>query len=217
MVKTFIPDEIIVTEDALSGGVYVRSAGCTAGCGLCCEYMVLPLRREAPPRGDGGPSDYHNVVRTVDGYYVWLDSRIADMPVERFRDMQLWASYHGVIIDLPDYRTYIPTHDISIYESGDWLACRINLACGKLDRDADGDGWCGVFGTDERPQLCARTPRHPLDVEGIKECTYEWEKAPDLEAGRAVALRQKFARILGEAMATYGLEEEASERERRAD
>lgn len=175
----------------MSGDVFVRSAGCTAGCGLCCEYMVLPLRREAPV-------NYENVVKTTDGYIVWLDPRIANMPAERLDDMQLWASYHGVMIDLPDYRCYIPTHDISIYESGDWLACRINLGCEKLDRDADGDGWCSVFGTDDRPQLCARTPRHPLDVEGIKECTYEWDQATDVPAGNAIALRYKFARIAGD-------------------
>ena len=42
MVKTYQPDEVIALQDA-SGTYQVRSGGCTAGCGACCEFLVLPL------------------------------------------------------------------------------------------------------------------------------------------------------------------------------
>ena len=130
--KQFITDEEITSAD----GKWQRSGGCTVGCGKCCEFMVLPIRDREPP--------YASLVRQATGYIVWLDLRINNLPTERFNDLSRWADYHGVKIILPDLACYIPTHDISIYESGDWLACRINLQCEKLERDGDGDGRCGV-------------------------------------------------------------------------
>ena len=41
MNKTFQPDDIIFTQ--FDDGGYVRHGGCTAGCGACCEHIIIPL------------------------------------------------------------------------------------------------------------------------------------------------------------------------------
>ena len=155
-------DDVIVVED-YAGTQFVRSGGCTAGGGACCEYMVLPLSRTEP------------MIHTGVGYIVQLDERMAHLPLARFNDVVLWASYHDVYITR-DLQCSILTHDIVVSETGDWKACRINLACKKLDLDAEGDKWCGVFGTDDRPVMCSTTPKLPLDIQGLEDiCTYSWE------------------------------------------
>lgn len=93
-----------------------------------------------------------------------LDPRMRQADPERLEDFIYWAGLHGV----------------TIMESGDWWAARIPLRCEKLVEDADGDKTCGVFGEPERPKLCVRYPRHPLDLEGVAEvCTYRFDSTPD--------------------------------------
>lgn len=198
--KQFIPDEIIVT--AYKGGeeLVVRSGGCTAGCGLCCEYMVLPADKDRPIP-----------VEEDDVLIVYLDPRVRNMDTERWLDTFKWASYHGVWMwrDTGPPFVEVPVDArLSFRQSGDWLACRIDIPCDKLVRDADGDGYCSVFGTSERPDLCQRTPRHPLDVEGIKECTYKFDVTNDPKVAQVAVLRATYERMREEA--------EASERERGA-
>ena len=131
--KTYQPDEVIALQDA-SGTYQVRSGGCTAGCGACCEFLILPL-----------------------------DPRMREADPKRLEDFIYWAALHG----------------ITIAESGDWLAARIPLACEKLVVDADGDKTCGVFDTPERPTMCKRYPRHPLELEGVEDvCTYRFDSTP---------------------------------------
>ena len=201
-VRQFIPDDIIATEYKGGEEIVVRSGGCTAGCGLCCEYMVLPADKTRPmsfvPDDDG------------DVLIVYLDQRVRNMDLERWMDTFKWASYHRVWIwrDEDCYAEMPVDTRLSFRESGDWLACRIDLPCEKLDRDADGDGWCTVFGTPDRPDLCQRTPRHPLDVEGIEPCTYKFETTNDPKVARVAILRATYERMKEEV--------EVSERERGA-
>ena len=210
IMKTFIPDEIIATEYRDGKELVVRSGGCTAGCGLCCEYLVLPVDPKRPK-----PS-------LVDGQLALvLDPRVLNMPDERWDDTALWVSYHDMQLMRTDdlALAFLPEDTkLSFRQSGDWLACRIEIACDKLDRDADGDGYCGVFGTPERPNLCQRTPRHPLDVEGIKECTYKFGVTDDPKVAKVMILQATYERMKEEQV--FGLsileEELASERERGA-
>ena len=124
--KEFILDTTIVVEDH-EGRKFVRSGGCTAGCGACCEFMILPLHPQ-----------------------------LLKAEKAKLDDYKLWASYHGVVV----------------YEAPDGLMARVPIACEKLDEDKR----CSVFGTDERPNMCSRTPKVPLDIEGLEDvCTYKWE------------------------------------------
>ena len=95
-----------------------------------------------------------------------LDLRMKQADPERLKDFIYWAALHGV----------------AITDSGDWLAARIPLRCERLVTDEDGDKTCGVFGTPERPVMCARYPRHPLDLEGVADvCTYAFDSTPNRE------------------------------------
>ena len=125
--KEFIPDEEITSP----GGGFIRKGGCTAGCGACCEFVILPL-----------------------------DPRILRAGREKIIDFITWAELHG----------------LSIYQSGDWVSCRIPLSCKHLVEDSDGDKHCGIMGQPERPKLCSRFPRFPVDLEGIQDvCAYTFE------------------------------------------
>lgn len=94
-----------------------------------------------------------------------LDPRIRLQPAEKLADFELWLRYHG----------------IEMYETGDWLAVKLPIPCEKLTDE----GQCGVYGTPDRPNLCSRIPRSPLDVEGIEECTYEFTPT-NIEAFRKI-------------------------------
>ena len=134
---TYQPDEVIATVD-VAGTYQLRAGGCTAGCGACCEFLILPL-----------------------------DQRLKDADPAQVADFVYWAKLHG----------------ISISDSGDWYAARIPLACKHLTEDK----LCGVIGTDERPDMCGRYPRLPLDLEGVEDvCTYTFESITD----RAAAFRR---------------------------
>ena len=37
------PDKVIVRDDPTDGKTYIRTGGCTVGCGACCEFVVLPV------------------------------------------------------------------------------------------------------------------------------------------------------------------------------
>ena len=144
--KTYQPDEVIAVQD-VSGTYQVRSGGCTAGCGACCEFLILPL-----------------------------DPRMRSADLGRLADFIYWASLHGV----------------QITESGDWLAARIPLHCEKLVVDEDGDKTCGVFGTPERPAMCARYPRQPLELEGVADvCTYKFDSTPDRQKAQELFLLRR--------------------------
>lgn len=185
--KTFIPDDIIATSYRDGKELVVRSGGCTAGCGLCCEYMVLPIDPAKPTPWE------------EDGYIVvMLDPRVANMDIERWLDTVLWAGYHDVWMwrdSGPPYVEMPLGTKLSFRQSGDWLACRIEIPCSKLVRDADGDGYCGVFGTSDRPDLCQRTPRHPLDVEGIEPCTYKFGVTDDPQVAKVMILQATYERM----------------------
>ena len=88
-----------------------------------------------------------------------LDPRLLTNTQERLADWIHWAELHGV----------------KVYPSGrgkDFqLVARVESKCTELTDD----GRCGLYGKEERPDLCKRYPMHPLDTEGVKDrCTYVW-------------------------------------------
>jgi len=114
--------------------IYLRTGGCLADCGACCEFLTLPL-----------------------------DPRLRRAPQEKLADFIYWAKLHG----------------IEIYESGDWLAAKIPLACTELTDDKR----CGVYGTPARPTLCSTYPKNPLDLDGVDDvCGYRIQEYDTIEA-----------------------------------
>lgn len=88
-----------------------------------------------------------------------LDPRINDNEPEKIEDLRYWLSLHG----------------LTMYQDGDQLSLNIPIPCSKLVTDEDGDKICGVYGTDERPDLCSNLPRTIRGVRGVEQiCTYRW-------------------------------------------
>ena len=127
--KKYQPDEVLLVVEQ-NGTPSVRYGGCTAGCGACCEYLVVPL---------------DPVIKTVDPAL--------------YKDYAYWLSLHGLLL----------------YVDGSQLSLKIPIPCSKLETDEDGDKICGVYGTDERPDLCSRFPRTVMGIRGVEDiCTYRW-------------------------------------------
>lgn len=63
----FVPDEEILSPD----GKWLRTGGCTVGCGACCRFIVLPL-----------------------------DPRICHASVDRVADWIKWLKLHGVEVTM---------------------------------------------------------------------------------------------------------------------
>ena len=168
--------------EALKG--YVRSGGCTAGCGACCEALVVPIHEEALEH------DTFERVNGVGQIVLPVDEVVKNK--EGMADWEHWLNLHEVyLFQLPDG---LLTAEIPIEASGklptgldEWvawleqygitllrrqghqLAAFVPIACTKLE-----DGMCSIAGTPEHPKMCARYPRHPMDIEGLDFCTYEF-------------------------------------------
>lgn len=78
--------------------------------------------------------------------------------VAAFEDWIKWMELHGVTL----FRT----------DTGS-LQASIPIACTKLTDDK----MCGVFGTDERPEMCATYPQSGVEIMGLEDvCTYKFAK-----------------------------------------
>ncbi len=188
---TYVPDKIEVfpplaaESNDLVG--YLRTGGCTAGCGACCEAFVVPIAV------DGLKSDGFEGLTSGGRLVLPID------PVVRghagFEDWEYWLKLHDVwlyvkpsglleavvmgitvdslppIADFDAWAEWLAKYGVTLLRRvGQQVLAYINVRCEKLTED----GMCGVFGTPERPEMCAPYPHHPLDVEGIDFCTYKF-------------------------------------------
>ncbi len=166
---------------------YLRTGGCTAGCGACCEAFVVPINLDALAHPDFKAVVHDQLVLPVAGHVRGKDGS---------KDWEYWLTLHDAyLFQEPDglltltlpigARSPAPTgvdewiawaekHGIAFVrrEGKDKaLLAYVTQSCEHL-RD---DGNCGVQGTSKRPEMCAPYPQHPLDVEGIDHCTYNFK------------------------------------------
>lgn len=85
MTKEYQPDEVVLQQQ--DGKVYVRSGGCTSGCGDCCQYVVVPI-----------------------------DPRVLDQPADRLEDWRHWLALHDVDIFFPSEDRVSASIPLSCYE-----------------------------------------------------------------------------------------------------
>ena len=170
---------------------YLRTGGCTVGCGACCESFVVPIDVERWGNTDFSPINHD-----------WEPCRIV-LPIDPEArghvdgdDWEYWLKLHEVymyqmpsgllVVDVPIQPTseppstqdfdawtvWLEKHGIALLRRlGQQLLAHVPIPCTKLTED----GLCSVFGTPERPKMCAPYPEHPLDVEGIDFCTYKFQ------------------------------------------
>lgn len=188
---TFAADEIKLfpalqsePEDIVG---YLRTGGCTAGCGACCEAFVIPLQIDGLEDDDFVPVVHGQIILPID-------------PTARGKvggdDWEYWLNLHEVyLFTLPSglltaavpiqaekpsgtmtfdgWMAWLETKGITFLRRvGQQVLAYVNIRCTKLS----GEGLCTVFGTPERPQMCSPYPEHPLDVEGIDFCTYNFQE-----------------------------------------
>ena len=166
---------------------YLRTGGCTAGCGACCEAFVVPIDIEGlNSEGFEGLTSAGRLVLPIDSnmrgsagftdWEYWL--KLHDVWIYEKTSGVLTAVIMGITVDsLPPlefdaWAEWLAKYDVTLLRrEGQQVLAYIKIRCEKLTED----GMCGVFGTDERPQMCAPYPEHPLDVEGIDFCTYKFQ------------------------------------------
>ncbi len=72
-----------------------------------------------------------------------------------------------------DWIKWMELHGVKLFKMGGSLQVSIPIPCTKLTDD----GMCGVFGTDERPEMCATYPQSGLEIGGLEDvCTYKFAK-----------------------------------------
>ncbi len=179
-IKLFPP---IATESQELVG-YMRTGGCTAGCGACCEALVVPISREGLAHKDFKGVDYGQIVLPIDPH---TRGKVGGDDWERWitlHEVWMYQSPGGLLtVDVPikakseaptefdAWMTWLEGHGITFLQRhGQTLLAYLNIACTKLE-----NGRCTVLGTLERPDMCSPYPQHPLDVEGIDFCTYKFQ------------------------------------------
>ncbi len=163
---------------------YLRTGGCTPGCGACCESFVVPLNVEGLEHEDFAR------VNGVGQIVLPIDPVVKNK--EGMRDWEHWLTLHGVYLfqspgglltaeipieasgELPTglgaWVAWLEQYGITVLRRQGQLAAYIPIACTKLK-----DGMCSIVGTDQHPKMCARYPRHPMDIEGLDFCTYKFQ------------------------------------------
>lgn len=181
-IKLFPP--IVAESEDLVG--YLRTGGCTAGCGACCEAFVVPIEVEGLKDKDFAPVVHGQIILPID-------------PRARGRagsdDWEYWLTLHEVYMfqmpsglptvaipiqvknepparDFDAWMVWLEQHGITLLRRlGQQLLAYISVRCTKLTED----GMCDVFGMPSRPKMCALYPEHPTDVEGLDFCTYKFQ------------------------------------------
>lgn len=164
---------------------YLRTGGCTSGCGACCEALVVPISEEGWAHEDWRGVVHGQIILPIDPYLraktggadweYWLTLHDVFMfrspggiltttvpikakgeaPIDSFENWMAWLEGHGI--------TFLRRHEQA-------LLAYVKIACTKLE-----EGMCTVFGTPQRPKMCSPYPQHPLDVEGIEFCSYKFQ------------------------------------------
>lgn len=190
---------------------YLRTGGCTAGCGACCEMFVVPINLNALVHPNFKAVVHDQIVLPV-AQHVRHDAAGE-------KDWEYWLTLHDawlfrepdglLTLTLPIKATSSPPlspsglwvewlekHGISFVQregKDKALLAYIRKPCEHLQED----GNCAVFGTSKRPQMCAPYPQHPLDVEGIEFCSYKFEA---VDEGNLLPLRPVAKRQLAQKM-----------------
>ena len=179
---------------------YLRTGGCTAGCGACCEAFVVPIQPEA----------------LTDAEFVPVDVGVLMLPIEPnvgknagYKDWEYWLTLHEtwllkmpgglLVLQVPpvpvkspapvpltfdSWMGWLESHNIQLVKRpGQNLLAYVNVPCTALTED----GRCNVFGTPARPELCRTYPEHPMDMEGIDFCTYRFDPVTKNQVTEIVA------------------------------
>ncbi len=168
---------------------YLRTGGCTAGCGACCTAFVVPLGSE--------------IYGTLDDFVDVVHGRL-QVPIdpvvrgkEGFDDWERWLGLHdawlvqlpsgGLTADLP-IECDAPTrtddswyewleHFVALIRRHDQVLVYINRQCDELGED----GMCQLVGDPRHPKMCVAYPRHPSDIDGLDFCTYKFQAVSRVE------------------------------------
>lgn len=179
---------------------YVRSGGCTPGCGVCCQAFVVPINVEGLEhddfervngvgqivlpvsevvRGKAGMEDWEHWLNLHEVYLFQSPGGLltAEIPVKAnsplpvgFDAWVAWLEKHGITV---------------LRREEQQLLAYVPITCIEMK-----DGLCTISGTPAQPRMCARYPEHPMDVQGLDFCTYKFRPV-DAEQVEAVTKRQK--------------------------
>ncbi len=173
---------------------YLRTGGCTAGCGACCTAFVVPL---------GFEIDRSTLVGFASVSYGRLQVPIDPVVQgkEGFDDWERWLNLHdawlfrlplGVwTIDLPveceapsstiisdaGWLAWLEQVGVALIRRHDQVLVYINRQCDELGED----GMCQLVGDPRHPKMCAAYPRHPSDIDGLDFCTYKFQAVSRVE------------------------------------
>lgn len=161
---------------------WLREGGCTAGCGACCEALVIPITGDMQMAG-------------TEALEIDVAPEVAQRP--GFEDWEYWLGLHDVYLFREGKRLYaqVPVDGIRVegYDGTDLpgyfgiavinklgtLLAHIPKRCQELTDDRK----CGLFGTPQRPLMCATYPQHPYDIEGLEQvCTYRFSAVTHAQA-----------------------------------
>lgn len=169
---------------------YLRTGGCTAGCGACCESFVIPIVPDARAAEDFEDVVNGELILPVDPI---VQTRAG---TEGFEDWEHWLNLHGTYLvllasgtltavlpstttppgelDFDAWVLWLETHQITVLRQreGGRLRAHMPTPC----RELDDYGKCGIFGMAGRPKMCSNYPHHPADIEGLGGfCTYKFQ------------------------------------------
>lgn len=198
--KIRICPPLIVESEELVG--YMRTGGCTAGCGACCEAFVVPIKAEGLEDKDFSPVIHSQIVLPVG-----LPMRETNK--DGREDWEHWLTLHDAYLfqepsglltvvipvevksfapacDFDAWVIWLKAHGITVLRRTGRLLAYVPVRCGSLKDD----GTCGLFGSPERPRTCLTYPEHPQDIEGLEFCTYRFRPIQRAEL-QSLAARSK--------------------------
>lgn len=196
----FKPDQVALystmnfEKDQKNIAGYLRTGGCTAGCGACCTAFVMPLGPDSRMTAD----DFSDV---TDGHLVVpIDPVVIGR--KGFDDWERWLGLHDVTLFYLPSGTLVAAlpvaceepsgpmttdawyvwleqqKNVSLIRRGTQVLIYIEYAC----RDHTEEGTCALFDTNTRPALCSAYPRHPSDIWGLDSfCTYAFRPVDQVE------------------------------------
>lgn len=86
----------------------------------------------------------------------------------------LTLEVNPIYAEQPDLVHWISLHGIELYEREKRVLARISIPCSALTTD----GRCRLYGTDERPRVCADFPVTPVALLGVEDvCTFTFTGA----------------------------------------
>lgn len=177
-------------DEAKEVAGYLRTSGCTVGCGACCETILLPLDALGGFRvDDWSPPSTKRL--TVPTHFPMSHTDEASIV-----DWEGWLALHDVYLSeqgdgalfahLPllsdalaptstrweEWLVWFEKQGISVVMLGRPYMLHVPLRCSALTVS----GLCRLYGNPDRPALCGRYPSHPLDIDGLDFCTYNFHR-----------------------------------------